>query len=72
MTFKFPVKNGFNFKTFPAIIEEKNKEYQLGIAEVLHFAKQEKAKVYINQKLVVEKEINFGVSPSRSHPDGIE
>ncbi|MEN8115843.1 MAG: glycoside hydrolase family 38 C-terminal domain-containing protein [Bacteroidota bacterium] len=60
MTFKFKVKSGLTFKSFPAIVETNGKQSQLGVASVLHFGKPAKAKIYIENELIKETELNFG------------
>ncbi|WP_167604761.1 glycoside hydrolase family 38 C-terminal domain-containing protein [Maribellus sediminis] len=60
MTFKFEIKNGLSFKSFPAIAETDGKEYQLGVAGVLHFGNPGPAKIFIEDKLVKEENVNFG------------
>ncbi|WP_340111569.1 glycoside hydrolase family 38 C-terminal domain-containing protein [Maribellus mangrovi] len=60
MTFKFEIKNGLSFKSFPAIVENNGKESQLGVAGVLHFGNPGPAKIYIEDKLVKEQHVNFG------------
>lgn len=60
MTFKFHVNPGLSVKSFPAIIKENGKEYQLGVAEILHFGEPAKAKLFLDNKLVKETRVNFG------------
>ncbi len=60
MTFKYHVKPGLSIKSFPAIIAENGKEYQLGAAKILHFGKPAKAKLFIDNKLVKETRVDFG------------
>lgn len=60
MTFKFKVKNGLTFKSFPAIVETDGKENQLGVAGVLNFGNSTKAKIYLDKKLLTEADVNFG------------
>lgn len=60
MTFKFKVENGLSFKSFPAIVERDGKEYQLGVAGVLHFGEPGIAKIYIDNEPVKEEVVKFG------------
>ncbi len=60
MCFKFEVKNGFTFKSFPAVVKRDGKNYQLGVAGILHFGSAEKAKVFIGNQLIKETEVGFG------------
>ncbi len=60
MTFKFPLKNGMNFKALPAISEINGKKYQLGVAGILHFGEPAKAKVFIDNQLIKDTVVNFG------------
>jgi len=60
MTFKFRVKNGMTFKSFPAIAERNGMEYQLGVAGVLHFGQPGTAKIYIDNKLIKQEPVKFG------------
>ena len=60
MTFKFPLKNGMNFKALPAISVINGKNYQLGVAGILHFGGQATAKVYIDDKLIKDTIVGFG------------
>ena len=60
MTFKFKVKSGLSFKAFPAIVEKEGKAKQLGVAGILHFGQPSKAKIFIDEKLVKETEVEFG------------
>ena len=60
MTFKFPVKSGLNFKAFPAILENSHSEKQLGVAGILHFGPSTTARIFLDDKLIKETEINFG------------
>ncbi|MEE4177923.1 MAG: glycoside hydrolase family 38 C-terminal domain-containing protein [Bacteroides sp.] len=65
MTFKFPLQDGLNFRALPAISILDGKEYQLGIAGIFHFGGTEKAKIFINNSLLEEREINFGYNHVR-------
>lgn len=60
MTFKFPVKSGLNFKAFPAIVENRNSEKQLGVAGILHFGPPTIARIFLDDKLIKETGIEFG------------
>jgi hypothetical protein len=60
MTFKFPLKNGMNFKALPAISEEHGKKFQLGVAGILHFGEPARAKVFIADQLIKDTTVNFG------------
>ncbi|MDX1285993.1 MAG: hypothetical protein R3182_13320, partial [Draconibacterium sp.] len=60
MTFKFGVKDGLTFKSFPAIVETNGVEKQLGVAGVLHFGKPDEAKIYLDNKLIKQTDVNFG------------
>lgn len=60
MTFKFKVKSGLTFKSFPAIVETNGVEEQLGVAGVLHFGEPSKAQIFLNDKQIKETEVNFG------------
>ncbi len=60
MTFKFHVNPGLSVKSFPAIIKENGKEYQLGAAEILHFGAPAKVKLFFDNKLVKETRVDFG------------
>lgn len=60
MTFKFQVKSGLTFKSFPAIVETNGEQKQLGVAGILHFGQPSVAKIFIDDKLVKETEIEFG------------
>ncbi len=60
MTFKFEVKNGLTFKSFPAVLQKNDIGYQLGVAGILNFGSSAQARIYIDDKLVREEEIKFG------------
>ncbi len=60
MTFTFPLEDGLKLKTYPALITENGKEYQLAVAGILHFGEAAPARIYISNKLVSEQEIHFG------------
>lgn len=60
MTFKFPLENGLNFKALPALSESNGKQYQLGIAGILHFGNASTAKIFINDQLLMETPVDFG------------
>ncbi len=60
MTFRFPLENGLNFKTLPALFAVDGKQYQLGIAGILHFGSETKAKIFIRGELLMEAPVVFG------------
>jgi alpha-mannosidase len=60
MTFKFAIENGLTVKAMPAVSEEAGKQYQLGVAGILHFGESAPAKVFVDGKLISETQINFG------------
>ncbi len=60
MTFKFPLENGLNFKALPASSTVNGKQYQLGIAGILHFEEKTLAKIFIDGQLVKETPLEFG------------
>ncbi|MBK6965711.1 MAG: glycosyl hydrolase family 38 [Bacteroidales bacterium] len=60
MTFRFAVENGLTVKALPAISEADGKQYQLGVAGILHFGESAAAKVFMDGKLVNESQVNFG------------
>lgn len=60
MTFTFPIESSFSVKSFPAILEEDGKQYQLGVAGILHFEEPAAAKVFVDGRLVKETSLNFG------------
>ena len=60
MTFTFPIESSFSVKSFPAILEEDGKQYQLGVAGILHFDEPTMAKVFVDGRLVKETSLNFG------------
>jgi hypothetical protein len=60
MTFKFAVENGMTIKALPAISEIDGKQYQLGVAGILHFGESTPAKIFIDGKLISESQIKYG------------
>ena len=60
MTFKFAIENGLTVKSLPAIFESDGKQYQLGVAGILHFGESAQAKVFMDGKLISDTQINFG------------
>lgn len=60
MTFKFPLENGLNFEALPAISTVNGKQYQLGVAGILHFEEYALAKMFIEDQLVKETPVEFG------------
>ncbi|MBK8052036.1 MAG: glycosyl hydrolase family 38 [Saprospiraceae bacterium] len=60
MTFKFQLEDGIKVTTQPGIIKSGNKQYQLAIANVLHFGADTKAKIFIESKLMSEPDVKFG------------
>lgn len=60
MTFKFKIKNGLTFKSFPAIVERNGTEKQLGVAGVMNFGRPVKAKIYLDDELLKEADVDFG------------
>ena len=60
MTFKFPLDDGIKVTTQPGIIRSGTKQYQLAIANVLHFGADTKAKIFIESKLMSEPDVKFG------------
>lgn len=60
MTFTFPIESSFSVKSFPAILEEDGKQYQLGVAGILHFDEPTAAKVFVDGRLVKETSLKFG------------
>ncbi len=60
MTFRFAVENGLTVKALPAISEADGKQYQLGVAGILHFGESANAKVFMDGKLINESQVNFG------------
>jgi len=60
MTYKYELTRKLKFKSFPAIITKNGKEYQQGGGEILYFGKSEKARIFIDNKLAQEGDLNFG------------
>ncbi|HRY34249.1 MAG TPA: glycoside hydrolase family 38 C-terminal domain-containing protein [Bacteroidales bacterium] len=60
MTFTYPIENGLNFRSLPAIIPRNGKDYQLGLAGILHFGQPCRAAIWINDSLVKETGLVFG------------
>ena len=60
MTFRFEVKSGLNFKAFPAIVENKDSDTQLGVAGILHFGPSANARIFLDEELIEETIVNFG------------
>jgi alpha-mannosidase len=60
MTYKFPLKSGVDFKALPAISESIGRQYQLGIASILHFGHPSSVKIFIDKNMVTEIEVGFG------------
>lgn len=60
MTFKFPMESGFEFKAYPALMEQNGVAKQLGYATIIHLGEPANAQIFIDNKLMVEKDINFG------------
>ncbi|KAF0130956.1 MAG: hypothetical protein FD155_1225 [Bacteroidetes bacterium] len=67
MIFSLPLKDGLNFKTLPALVDKDEKSYQLGVAGILYFGKSTKAKVFIDDKLLVETPVTFGYNYVKVH-----
>ena len=60
MTFKFQLNNKLNLKTLPALATQNGAQQQLGVFEILHFGEPEKARIFVDNKLVSEPQLNFG------------
>jgi alpha-mannosidase len=60
MTFKFQLETRLSLKSLPAISEINGQKKQLGVVGVLHFEKPAPAKIYIDNKLANETELQFG------------
>jgi alpha-mannosidase len=60
MTFKFPIKSGLNFNSFPAIIANENSINQLAVAGILHFGPSTMAKIFVDDILIKETRVQFG------------
>lgn len=65
MTFKFPLEDGMKFRALPALTSMDGKDYQLGIAGIFQFGGPEKARIFINNRLLKETEVNFGYNHVR-------
>jgi hypothetical protein len=60
MTFKFRLETRLSLKSLPAISETNGQKKQLGVVGVLHFEKPAPAKIYIDNQLAKETELQFG------------
>ena len=60
MTFKFRLETRLSLKSLPAISEINGQKKQLGVVGVLHFGKPSPAKIFIENKLAKETELQFG------------
>jgi alpha-mannosidase len=65
MTFKFPLKIGVQFKSFPALQKNNDKNDQLGIAGIFYVGKPATARVYLKNKLISKIPIKFGYNYER-------
>lgn len=60
MTFKLPLESGLNFKALPAISEIGGRQYQLGVAGILHFGKTVQARIFVDEALIKDTVVSFG------------
>jgi alpha-mannosidase len=60
MTFQFPMKSAVEFKALPAISEHSGRQFQLGIAGILNFGHPSLVKIFIDNNLVKETDVEFG------------
>lgn len=60
MTFRFSLENSLNLKGLPAILKKEGSDHQLCIAGIFHSGKPQKAKIYVDNKIVSEITLNFG------------
>ncbi len=65
MTFKFPLKIGVQFKSFPALKKNNDSNDQLGIAGIFYVGKPTTAKIYLRNKLISEVPVKFGFNYTR-------
>ena len=60
MTFRFSLENSLTIKSLPAIFQKDGSDHQLGIAGIFHPGKPQKAKIFVDNKLVSETTLSFG------------
>lgn len=60
IVYVLPLNDGLNFKALPALTETDHGEQQLAIAGIMHYGKDNKVKVFVNDKFVVEDSLHFG------------
>ena len=72
MTFKFPLKIGVQFKSFPALQKNNGKYDQLGIAGIFYIGKPTQAKIYLKNKLISEVPVKFGYNYMRVNLPAVE
>ncbi|MGE5428209.1 MAG: glycoside hydrolase family 38 C-terminal domain-containing protein, partial [Methylococcaceae bacterium] len=62
MTYQMPVRSGLTLRPFPAIIKVEGQSKQLVSGNILYFGLPEKAKIFVQGKLVKEQELKFGAN----------
>jgi len=60
MTFAFPLEDGLKIKVLPAIRTNEGMGSRLGIAGILHFGPPATAKVFWNNRKILETPVHFG------------
>jgi len=60
MTFTFPLEDGLKIKALPAIANNSEKISRLAVAGILHFGPPTQAKVFWNNRKILETQVNFG------------
>lgn len=60
MTFKLPLESGLNFKALPAISVIGGRQYQLGVAGILHFGETVQARIFVDETLIKDTVVSFG------------
>jgi hypothetical protein len=72
MTFKFRLETRLSLKSLPAISEINGQKKQLGVLGILHFEKSTPAKIYIDNQLAKETELQFGYNYLRVELPGVK
>jgi hypothetical protein len=62
MTYQMPVRSGLTLRPFPAIIRDEEQSKQLVSGNILYFGLPEKAKIFVEGKLIKEQELKFGAN----------
>lgn len=60
MTFAFPLEDGLKIKALPALSQDGEKQSQLAVAGILHFGPPTQARVFWNNRKVLEAPVRFG------------